>query len=182
MCDWCRDFNTFDLRELVARVEDAELQSFIDYCYNDVRKAVERKQPDNVAAYAMTMMERHVGELEHQRQVGKGAAYESVDMFEGTAGDAAAGDATATVKEPDYNHGAGSAEWEKLVTNYNGELADLLRRTTYLGLWAGMFYVQMSAADAAIFKSHNDRIVLQEHGSELLGLNKGRPSIYVKEI
>ena len=186
MCDWCRDFNTFDLRELVARVEDAELQLFIDYCYNDVRKAVERKQPDNVAAYALTMMERYVKELEHQRQVDKGAAYEAVDMFEGTDGEGTGGDApattAATVMEPDYDHGAGSAEWEKLVTNYDGELADLLRRTTYLGLWAGMFYVQMSAADAAIFKSHDDRIALQEHGSELLGLKPGRPSIYVKEV
>jgi hypothetical protein len=183
MCDWCRDFNTFDLRELVARVEDAELQSFIDYCYNDVRKAVERKQPDNVAAYAMTMMERYVSELEHKRVVAVGPACQAMDMFR-TDGEAPATvmDAAGTDPEPDYDHGAGSAEWEKLVTNYNGELADLLRRTTYLGLWAGMFYVQMSAADAAIFKSHDDRIALQEHGSELLGLKKGRPSIYVKEV
>jgi hypothetical protein len=91
-------------------------------------------------------------------------------------------DAAGTDPEPDYDHGAGKEEWEKLVTNYEGELKDLLRRTTYLGLWAGMFYVQMSAADAAIFRTHDDRIALQERGGELLGLKPGRPSIYVKEV
>lgn len=168
MCDWCKDFNTFDLRELVTRVTDNELQAFIDYCYTDIRKAVEKKQPDNVAAYATTMMERYIAELEHKRNVVERPVVHAENLFE--------------KKEPEYDRGAGMDEWQKLVTNYDGELADVLQRTTYLGLWAGMFYVQMSAADAAMFNGHADRLLLQEQGGSILGLKKGRPSIFIKEV
>ena len=43
-------------------------------------------------------------------------------------------------------------------------------------------YVQMSAKDADTFNSHEDRQALQQRGAELLGLKKGRPSIYIKKV
>lgn len=168
MCDWCKDFKSFDLRELVARVKNDELQAFTDYCYRDVRAAVERKQPDNVAAYATTMMEKYINDLERRREISATEEQQPEDMFQ--------------QQEPEYDRGAGREEWEKLVTTYDGELSDILRRTEYLGLWAGMFYVQMSASDAEIFNRHDDRSLLQDQGGVLLGFKKGRPSIFIKEV
>ena len=168
MCDWCRDFRAYELREMIVRVRDEELDDFVNYCYRDVRDAVEHKQPDNVAAYAMTMMENYVKNIERKRDAIRQTEQQPADMFE--------------VKEPIYDVGAGREQWEQLLTDYDGGLSDLLRRTAYLGLSYGMFYVQMSARDADTFNSHEDRQALQQRGAELLGLKKGRPSIYIKKV
>lgn len=53
---WCADLNGFELTELCNAVNDLWLDDFLQYAYKDMRKQVEQKQPDNVARYAMTLL------------------------------------------------------------------------------------------------------------------------------
>lgn len=51
----CPDLQVKELEELTMNIPDNLLNAFLDYGYKDVWKLVERTQPDDVAAYVMTL-------------------------------------------------------------------------------------------------------------------------------
>lgn len=56
MQKWCPDIGAQQIASLTDTVDDEYLDTFIKYAYNDVRRAVEKAQPDDVAAYAMMIL------------------------------------------------------------------------------------------------------------------------------
>jgi hypothetical protein len=60
MCEWCGDLNRQGLLDLCGEVPAYDIDMFIEYGYKDVRKLVERQQPDDAAAYTMTMLNQWV--------------------------------------------------------------------------------------------------------------------------
>jgi hypothetical protein len=60
MCNWCSDLNRQELMDLCGEVPAYDIDLFLDYGYKDVRKMVEKQQPDDVAAYTMTMLKQWV--------------------------------------------------------------------------------------------------------------------------
>lgn len=75
MCKWCSELKAADLQQLCDPLPDVMLQDFMDYGYKDVRQLVERQQPDDVAAYTLTMLRQWITanqpeyERRHWRQV-----------------------------------------------------------------------------------------------------------------
>ena len=68
MCQWCKDFNQFELQELCKKVSDDDLDEFMDYGYRDLRQLVEKKQPDNVAAYATELLNQWISDRAVKRR------------------------------------------------------------------------------------------------------------------
>lgn len=166
MCDWCRDFRAYDLRELVARIQDGELDEFMSYCFHDVRDAVERKQPDNVMAYATTMMENYIRDIERKRGAIRLPEQQSEDLF--------------VRDEPDYIPGEASDKWQQLVSDTTGPVRSLLQRARYNGLRNGQFYVTINKEDARLWSGQTMEPVY-EKARQLLDLPKLAPAI-VKDI
>lgn len=75
MCKWCADLKAAELQQLCDPLPDVMLQDFMDYGYKDVRQLVEKQQPDDVAAYTLTMLRQWITanqpeyERKHWRQV-----------------------------------------------------------------------------------------------------------------
>ncbi len=59
---WCSDIKAYDIIELAQDVQDEWLDDFCNYAYDDVRSQAERKQPDDVAAYVLTLLSNWVDE------------------------------------------------------------------------------------------------------------------------
>lgn len=60
MCNWCGDMNRQELLDLCGEVPAYDIDLFLDYGYRDVRKLVEKQQPDDAAAYTITMLKQWV--------------------------------------------------------------------------------------------------------------------------
>ena len=69
MCEWCIDLNRQELLDLCKRVPKSELECFINFGYRNVRDMVERRQPDDVAAYAIQMLHRQIKDCEHNANI-----------------------------------------------------------------------------------------------------------------
>lgn len=74
MCQWCPDLNDYELRQLINRVPPEYLDDVTDYGYRDVRRAVEQTQPDDVAAYCMTLLTVRVRKAEREARERREAA------------------------------------------------------------------------------------------------------------
>ena len=61
MCEWCPDLRRQELLDLCGRVPKSELEHFLNYGYKEVRGMVEKRQPDDVAAYAMQLLSQQIG-------------------------------------------------------------------------------------------------------------------------
>ena len=162
MCDWCRDFNAYDLRELIAAVGDDDLDDFVSYCLCDVRNKVERKQPDSVAAYATAMMENYIKELNRKRNSRLTEKLQPIDLFEKA--------------DADVVPGGAADKWQQLVETVGGKAGELLRRVRYNGLRNGQFHVTVSREDMREWNG-TDMNTAYDKARQLLDLPKLAPAI-----
>ena len=164
MCDWCKDLKPFDMRELIAGVGNEDLDAFTDYCYREVRQAVERKQPDNVAAYATAMMEKYIKDLDRSRSK-KQKEQPAMDMFR------------EPQQQTEIQVGEGADKWQ-LIASMNSEVMDLLRRAEYIGLRNGQFYVTISEDDSRQWQAMEQELEpVYTQARQLLGLSRFEPGI-----
>ena len=68
MCERYRDIKIYDLREIIKEVQDDDFDDFKDFVYIDVAKVIEKKQPDNAGAYALTMIENWIKDRKRKQQ------------------------------------------------------------------------------------------------------------------
>ena len=66
MSKWSADLQAADLQQLCDPLPDVMLPDFMDYAYRDVRRLVEKQQPDDVAAYTLAMLRRWI--TDHQQE------------------------------------------------------------------------------------------------------------------
>ena len=69
MCEWCPDLRRQELLDLCGRVPQPYLDSFLNYGYKDVRAMVEKRQPDDVSAYTIQMLQRQIQDCEHNADI-----------------------------------------------------------------------------------------------------------------
>lgn len=168
MCDKFRDLKAYDLRETAAKVTDDEWDAFQNFCYYDVSKAVERKQPDNQAAYVMTMIDNYIRDLEKRRTMPKDER-QSDDMFVQQA-----------AQQPEFLPGEAADKWQLLVASYNGMALSLLKRAEYLGLRNGQFYVTVSEEDKREWQEMEEELApVYAAARRMLKLSRFEPGIVI---
>lgn len=126
MVKWCPDLKRRDLVELLKGLSDDDCQSVIKYGYNTVRNTVEKKQPDDVASYAMAMLRRHKDALLQRKR--------QQDLF------AQAEEREVKKEEPQRPRevaGEYAEEWKQIVSEYDGVLKPYLLRAEHKGSFNG---------------------------------------------
>lgn len=165
MCDKFRDLKAYDLREIAAKVMDDEWDAFLNFCYYDVSKAVERKQPDNQAAYVTTMIENYIRDLENKRNTPKDEQQPN-DMF------------AQESPQPEFLPGEAADKWQLLVDSCNDMVLTLLKRAEYLGLRNGQFYVTISENDHREWQAmEKDLASVYASARKMLNLSRFEPGI-----
>lgn len=162
MCDWCKDFKPYDLRELVAMVRDEDVDDFVNFCLCDIRDKVERKQPDNVAAYATAIMENYIKELNRKRDIKLTDQLQPMDLFKKT--------------EAELITGGAADKWQELISTVGEPAGSLLRKVRFNGLRNGQFYVTISKEDAQAWRN-TDMNTAYDTARRLLDLPKLAPAI-----
>lgn len=60
MVKWCPDLSAYDIRNVLKDVEDYNLRDFTNYCYKDLRAIAEKRQPDRLADYSLSLMKEWI--------------------------------------------------------------------------------------------------------------------------
>lgn len=171
LCDRYRDLNSFDLRDIVGQVEPDDFADFRAFCYGDVAKAVERKQPDFVGAYVLTMLNDWVGSRQKERV--KSERYVEESLFK----------ELEPVKRIDtLVRGAGQELWQKLLDEYDGPAKAALHEVTYLGLDDGVFSIVASMEQREVINTLGDG-ELYRQARLILGMSETsfRPPIVMRK-
>lgn len=168
MCERYRDLRGYELRAFVADVPDDLLKDFIYYAYHDIKQIIERQQPDNQAAYIMTLLANWLKQKKHV------TAVMPEELFT---------DDDTETQQPDFRPGDAAEQWAQLLNEYDGPAKSLLMQARYLGLYNGAFYVELTKENFLQWDEKDD--ILQpvyKKIRELLGLSKYGPAIVRRKI
>ena len=135
---WCPDLSIHALRELVEPLPDTLLPDFIQFALSDVRRIVERKQPDDVASYVMGILRKW--KREHLRPVQPTLFPEPTEE--------------KAPEPPSEIPGQYAAEWQEILSRYDGILKPLLLRARHFGSSLG--FVLIYFPDRASCKEYED--------------------------
>ena len=168
LCDRYRDLNAFDLREIIKSVSADDFDDFKSYCFTDVAQLVEKRQPDFVGAYVMTLIDNWLRERQRRHIITE--QVESLFKEE--------------EKKPadNFRPGALKDKWKELLDGYDGPAKSLLLRVEYMGLYNGSFYVTMTTDDMKLWQEMEHELAdfyQKAHG--YLSISRLAPAI-VKEV
>lgn len=124
---WCPDLSIHALRDLIESVPDDQLQKFIFFALSDVRRIVERKQPDDVASYVMGVLRKWKRENIRVSQP---------TLFDAIPEDAEQKDETSWEVPGQY-----AEEWKTVLDRYNGVLKPLLLQARHFGTSLGFILI-----------------------------------------
>lgn len=135
MTDWCPELSARTLMELTKDMQDDVLIRFTRFSMDNLRKIVERKQPDNVAQYAMGVMKKWIEndskateKTQQQEQGFKEIATQEVDS--------------------QFIEGRFAEEWKRVLEEYDGPMKDMLRAAKHMGTFRGSIYIKFPSAQA----------------------------------
>ena len=154
---WCPDLSIHALQELVKNMNDDTLKHFIDFAFNDVRRIVERKQPDDVASYVMGILRKWKREHLHPVQQ---------TLFD-----------EEKPKEPEKPAeipGQYADEWKTILSRYNGILKPYLLKARHFGTSRGfilIYFPSQQLLDEFNKEEPNDKNVLRDLMKEVLGMS-----------
>lgn len=120
---WCPDLSCAVLQELMGDLDDATLQKFIHFALSDLRKLVEKKQPDDVAKYVVDALKRWKKENIGVAQL---QLFEDNKIEEGSI----------------FVPGACLFEWLQFVNEYDGPMLPLLRKAHHYGTKNGFILIE----------------------------------------
>lgn len=129
---WCPDLSQFDLLKIVDDMPDGQLQQFIDYAYKDVRKLVEKVQPDSVAPYVVSCF-RNWKKQYHQQDLFS-QSYMEIEQ-QRKAHEA------AERKANELHPGEHADEWQQVMEHCPTEYKEYLQHATYEGTIQGFPFV-----------------------------------------
>lgn len=150
-----RDIKTYDLREIIKEVADEDFDDFKDFVYIDVAKVIEKKQPDNPGAYALTMIENWLKDRQKKKQKDL-----SGDLFEHVE--------PTTAEKPTIENGVGTEEWGRLSKEF-----EVLQQVKYLGLYNGAFCIDATDEQWQLIDCEE----IMAAAREVLGLSRFAPGI-----
>lgn len=125
MTKWCPDLKRKDLADLLKGLSDEDCKSVIKYGYTVVRNIVEKKQPDDVASYALAMLKKYKTELQQAHTIN-----EKVEQEEKVE--------KKSVEDPT----AFVEEWKRIMDAYNGSLKPYLLKARHSGSWNGFICIK----------------------------------------
>ena len=126
------DVNAYDLSQLLKEVPDEWWEEFKDYAYDGIEKAVEKKQPDHVAEYIVTLLSTWIKDKQLEDERKRIEQEKQYNLFT----------EQELQPEPDPLEPGVKAElWQQLVNEHQGAIKPVLERTEYLGLYNGAFYI-----------------------------------------
>ena len=121
--EWCPDLTHKALQELVGDLSDSDLQKFINFALSDLRRIVEKKQPDDVAKFVLSALRRW-----KRDNVGKA----QLQLF-------------APERQEEggiYVKGACATEWLQFINEYDGPMLPLLRKAHHYGTKNGFILIE----------------------------------------
>lgn len=132
--NWCPDLSAYALRTFMSDMDDKQLKAFLYFAYKDMRRIVERKQPDDVAAYVMGVLrkwKRDYVTREAQRQV---------DLFGNI------NEQPKAEQSPTIIPGALAGEWLEVLKLYGtGVFSPLLNEAKHLGSYLGNIIIEFDS-------------------------------------
>lgn len=126
--DYCPDLNMADFRKLVASVDAEKFVDFTLYAYKDVRSLIERKQPDDVAAYIMKLLRTWIANNRPQR-----------DLFSQVQEQP---QPKPKPEPPTHVLGQYAEEWQQFMATYEGPLKPMLEKATHRGSNRGYMWIE----------------------------------------
>lgn len=152
--NWCPDLSAYTLRTFMSDMDDKQLKAFLEFAYKDMRRIVERKQPDDVAAYVMGVLRKWKRDyIAQQKQ-------RQVDLF-GYPDEQAKAE-----QRPSIIRGALADEWQEVLKLYGeGVFSEVLKEAKHLGSYLGNIVIEYETKerrDAFLFLCR-DRTLGSEH-------------------
>ena len=134
---WCPELSAYALRMLMSDMDDDQLQSFLEFAYKDMRRIVERKQPDDVAAYVMGVLRKWKRDYQTRKE------QRQTDLFGPAIVPSVVKD-----EQPAFVHGALFTEWQDVLTAYgDGLFASLLHSAKHIGSYLGNINVEFATKE-----------------------------------
>ena len=134
---WCPELSAYALRMLMSDMDDNQLQSFLEFAYKDMRRIVERKQPDDVAAYVMGVLRKWKRDYQTRKE------QRQTDLFGPAIVPSVVKD-----EQPAFVSGALSTEWQDVLTAYgDGLFASLLHSAKHIGSYLGNINVEFATKE-----------------------------------
>ena len=165
------DLKPYEMVELLKEVQDEWFEDFKDYAYDGVERAVEKKQPDHVAEYIVTLLSTWIKDKQLEDERKRIEQEKQYNLFT----------EQELQSEPEPLEPGVKAElWQQLVNEHQGAIKPVLERTEYLGLYNGAFYIFPTADDLKTLDTSPDYEVFSEKCRVALGLSKIRPAIIRK--
>jgi len=164
LCSRCPDLHKDLLKDVLRRVPSLAFFDFLQYAYKEVWAQVERRQPDDVAAYVLALLSSWAVKKNKEETKAKNKPVVQPDLFANQP----------EPQKPVLQPGMNADLWQQLVVRYNGPLKSLVARIEYLGMYNGMFSVQLSEEDNKMLENdQKEADEIKNIAKELLG-RKGR--------
>ena len=159
----CPDIKKEKLINIIKKVPQDYYFDFVDYAYKEIWYLVERKQPDDVAAYILRLLNNWIkkkDQEEKKRQESEREHYVTPDLFGSNQEDS----------QPEVEPNANFDLWNLALQNYEGPIKHILQNATYLGMLGMMFAVQVSKEDQDIINSQAKELQkFNQVGRKILG-------------
>lgn len=152
---WCPDLSAYALRMFMSDMDDEELKVFLDFAYKDMRRIVERKQPDDVAAYVMGVLRKWKRDYKTNKE------QRQVDLFAPLNNNP-----VAIEEKPSFIPGALSDEWLEVLKLYGeGVFSSSLHSAKHIGSYLGNINVEFKTEDerTAYLSLCNDKANQKEY-------------------
>ncbi len=137
--DWCPDLSKFSLLAIVEDLSDELLEKFIDFAFNDVRRIVESKQPDDVASYVLGVLRK----WKKDKLAAKVQTLQQ-DLFSMQAEE----EREQRRKEEEERNkvipGAYVEEWQQLLSRCSSEYKFWLNKATHKGSLRGFMFISFA--------------------------------------
>ena len=178
----CSDFVYEDLKLLVQDIDAEDLVEFQQYALNEVWRVVEQRQPDDVAAYVMSMLHTWADAHHHKndkssdgRQLSLFSDQKEMELFDRH-------EMHVEPRQDMLRAGEGRDLWDRLLREYSGPASALLSKVKYLGIDDGVFSVAVTDAQRRQFNEIADK-ELYRAARLLLGMSETsfRPPIALRK-
>lgn len=150
---WCPDLSQFDLLQIADSIRDNQLKAFLDYAYKEVRPMVEKKHPDDVAAYVLTCLRNW---QKQQTQLDLFSELEAKYTEQRLQQEKKEKEKSAVIPG-DKRH-----EWDALLSRCSPEYLEWLNKATYVGTKLGYPLIEFDSREDCEgfnnFESNNKKL------------------------
>ena len=177
LTDYCPDLRAADLKNIIGRVGDELFVAFSLYAYKDVRAIIEKKQPDDVAAYILALLSGWVKNHEQQP-----------DLFSAAGVPIEQNEQKEEAKNSMQVLGEYREEWARFLAAYDGPFKTILSKTKHMGSDKGFMWIEfpdkesLDAFEAMERAANHKAEVMQMMAALASVLPKGHGRILVRSV